>query len=113
MSLTTIFRDALDAIKTAHPELTVAVTIGGIVGTGTKDVQNDAVNLTDSGEMGISSGRVRVNADDFTKPGRGVAITVGVDDCLVMDVRTDGVGAFYVIDYQLQRPVKFSSGDIQ
>jgi len=112
MSLTTIFRDALDAIKAAHPELTVAVTIEGKTGTGTKDTLSDASTLTENGETGISSSRVRVNADYFTKPGKGATITVGTNACFVLDVRTDGVGAFYVIEYQVQKPVTFS-GDVQ
>jgi len=105
MSLTTIFRDAFDAIKTAHPELTVAVIIGGVVGTGTRDTSTDAVNLTDSGETGISSGRVRVSAGDFSKPARGDVITVNGLACFSGDVQTDAVGAFYIIPYQVQKPV--------
>lgn len=112
MSLATIFREALDAIKSAHPELAVAVVIGGKAGTGTKDAQRDAASLTDSGEMGLSTCRIRVNADAFTKPGKGESITVGTDACLVLDVQTDGAGAFFIIEYQVQRPIT-GTGDIQ
>lgn len=112
MSLTTIFREALDAIKSAHPELTVAVVIGGVAGTGTKDARTDVGALNINGESGVSSSRVRVNADDFTKPANGEAITVNLEACIVNDVRTDGAGAFYLIEYQVQRPVKFSA-DVQ
>ena len=107
MSLTTIFREALDAIKDEYPEITVAVIINGKTGTGTQDVRNDAAVLTNEGEAGVSSSRVRVNANDFDKPGRGDTITVGGKDCFALDVQTDGVGAFYVIEYSLQRPVTF------
>jgi hypothetical protein len=107
MGLATIFREALDAIKTAHADLAVAVVIGGVSGTGTRDSRTDAADLTVNGEVGVSSSRVRVNADTFAKPANGDAITVGGEKCLVNDVRTDGAGAFYVIEYQVQRPVTF------
>jgi hypothetical protein len=104
MGLATIFQDALDAIKTAHPDLVVAVVIGGVAGTGTRDTRTDVASLVDNGEVGGSSGRVRVNSDDFTKPENGATITVGSDSCFIGDVQTDGAGAFYVISYQLQKP---------
>lgn len=108
MGLATIFQDALDAIKTAHPDLSVAVVIGGVTGTGTRDTRTDAVDLGINGETGLSSGRVRVNTSVFSKPERGSTITVAGQSVFVGNVNTDGAGAFYIIDYQLQRPVTFS-----
>lgn len=106
MTLTTIFRDALDAIKAAHPELTVAVISGGVTGTGTKDTSLDAASLTDNGEVGATSSRVRLSAGEFSKPAKGATITIGGEACFVLDVRTDGVGAFYVVEYQVQSPIE-------
>ena len=105
MSLTTIFREALDAIKDEYPEITVAVIIKGKTGTGTQDVRTDAAALANEGETGESSSRVRVNADVFDKPGRGDTITIRGKDCFALDVQTDGVGAFFIIEYSEQKPI--------
>jgi hypothetical protein len=104
MTLTTIFREAVDAIKTAHPELAVAVVSGAASTTGTKATATGSAALADMGEGGSDIGSVRVSADAFAKPAAGATITVGGSACTVMGVDTDGVGAFWVISYQLQKP---------
>jgi len=111
MNLKDRFQNAFNAFKTAHPEAVVSVTISGKSGSGTKGVAVDGASLADAGEVGLSSGTVRVSTADFSKPGKGAAITVGSDACLVVNVRTDQVGAFYLIDYQLQKTVT-GTGDI-
>ena len=104
MSLTTTFRNAANAIKTAHPELSVAVVSGGVSATGLKATATDTAALADMGEAGASVGQARVNADAFVEPAKGATITVGGVACTVTACRTDGAGAFYVIEYAEQKP---------
>jgi hypothetical protein len=104
MGLEAIFRDAASAIKTAHPELTVTVTYAGASVTALRGTGTRAAAFADMGEMGNASSTIWVDASAFAEPAKGATITVGATACFVMSVRMDGAGAFWIIEYQEQKP---------
>ena len=113
MTLKESAQTAYAAIKTLQPDLVVTVIYNGQTCEGTRTPLVNGTDLSVSGEKGMTSGQVRVSAADLAKPDKGKTITVDGVDSFVTNVQTDGVEAFYMIDFTNQRPVEFSSDDIQ
>ena len=97
-------RAALAAIATAIPSAAVTVishTSDGDqeTGTGVRAVTAKASDLSELGELGMTTNLVRVSAGDFTIPERGATIIVGSVKGKVSLARLDPAGATIVIEY--------------
>ena len=111
MSLQTAARTAFAAIKTAHPELVVAVASDDETCEGIRGVDVGVGNPTLLGEDGLESNTVRVDASEFAEQDFGATITVDGETVFVSGQRLDPAGALRQIAFQKTRPIDDSIED--
>ena len=99
-----LFQDALAVMQGVFEDASVAVTIGTKTGTGLRGTRTTEATLDGIGERGAASSIVRLSREDWPdQPGRGVDATIGGVACMVLQVRDDLAGAFWVVEYQEQQ----------
>jgi len=105
MDLKAIAQAQLARIIVAHSGAVVTVVNGENSASCVRDTRTGEAELDDNGEVGITHGIVRGNADTLGAVTNGQTITVGDDAATVMQHRTDSMGALLTIEYQLQKPI--------
>ena len=111
MDLKAIAQAQLARIIAAHPGAVVTVIANSNTADAIRDSPVSEANLTDNGEMGLTTGRVFCNADTIGALTNGQAITVDGHQAFVTQVKIDPMGALVTISYQNQKPVT-GVGDI-
>lgn len=111
MDIKSLAQAELAKIIAAHPSVAVAVVVNGKTVLCVKSAQSNTANLSDNGEVGVTTGAVRGNADSVGVLAFGQTITVNGKQAFVMNHEPDSVGATVKISYQLQRPINFSMTD--
>jgi len=96
-------RTALAEIQADVPEMSVAVVIGGVAGTGLDVGATGATDFGQYGETGQEVGTVRVSSATFAKPTHGQTILVRGESVVVTSIA--GV-ALWIIQYRKARPVE-------
>ena len=94
----------MTSILTANTELSVAVVIEGVSGTGLRVLQPQSTDFGPNGETGITTGTVRVSSATFAKPERGATIRIGGEPAVITQV--DGGVALWAISYRMVRQVE-------
>ena len=103
MDLKAIAQAQLARIIAAHPGAVVTVVNGKKSASCVRDTRTGEAELDDNGEVGITHGTVRGNADTLGAVTNGQTITVDDSPATVMAHRTDSMGALITIEYQLQK----------
>jgi len=98
-------RAALAAIAadSATSDSAVSVLYDGASTTGVRGVNVEAAAMDIIGELGVEAMLVRVPANGISKPEKGGTIVVDGERVTVTNIRTDPVGAMYVIEYTVQQ----------
>jgi hypothetical protein len=104
MSIATMAQAAVASIMAAHPEFAVAVVIEGVSGTGLCVNESQTTEYAGTGEVGVTTGTVRVSAATFAKPAKDATFLLRGKPAVVMQV--DGSGALWVIQYRVVRAVE-------
>lgn len=102
MNITSMAQDALAALYGANTDYRVAVVIRGTSGYGLRVDVQDATDFSVNGEVGLTTGTVRVSAAAFDRPTHGETILVDGNSVVVTQV--DGK-ALHVITYRGVRKV--------
>lgn len=102
-SLATAARTALASIASSIGEMSVAVVIDGVSGTGLRVSEMQTTDFGEMGETGLTTATVRVSGATFERPARGQNIRVDGQDAVVTQV--DGSGILWVIQYRVKRSV--------
>ena len=106
MALTKAIAQAqLARIIASYPDAVVTVVNGENSASCVRDTRTGEAELDDNGEVGITHGTVRGNADTLGAVSNGATITVDGSKASVMAHRTDSMGALLTIEYQLQKPI--------
>ena len=91
------------AIGADLPEVAVTVVYAGKTATGLRGVQIQDTSPDVMGELGISTNKVRVRADQIDLPLRGDTLVVNGENVFCVEARLDDAGANYVIEYSIQQ----------
>lgn len=107
MSLQSVARSALAAIRSAVPDSVVTVIYGSHTAQGVRDTITGRAEADGYGEKGPTSSTVRVSMEDLVEiPANGETIRVDGEDVIVLQTRLDPAGALCAIEYQDTHPVE-------
>ena len=104
MAFTDEVRTARDGILSAFPEFAATVVIDGTSGTGLRVTELQGTDFGENGEVGQTTGTVRVSGATFSRPARGATILIDGTPATVTEC--DGSGILWVIQYRLARKVE-------
>ena len=96
----------LATISAMMPESVVTVVSAGQTATALKMQRVGVSDLGETGEKGAERCGFRVSAASMNKPALGSTIMVAGESAIVVDVKTDLLGAWHTVEYQLARPVE-------
>jgi len=104
MSLQSEVRAAVTSILADCPEFAVTVVIDGTTGTGMRVTKPQGTDFGDMGEVGQTTGTVRVSGATFSRPAKGATILIEGDPATVTEC--DGSGILWAIQYRKARKVE-------
>ena len=106
MSTQSLIRAGLAQIQAMAPNAVVTVIYKGETATALKSTLNADNALGEALQVGVTTGRVRVDQSLISEPGRGDTILIDGEAAFVTLVNRDPVDAMFTIDYQDQKPVE-------
>ena len=104
MSLQDEARTVMAAIISENPEFSATVVISGVSGSGLRVTELQGTEFGENGEVGATTGTVRVSGATFSRPARGATILIDGDPATVTEC--DGSGILWAIQYRKARKVE-------
>jgi hypothetical protein len=107
MGLKARAQSVLAAIIIAEPDSVASVVANVKTADGVKDTTTKESELSDAGEVGLTSGTIRCNADTIgaSSLAKGQTFTVAGVDMFLHDFKIDSQGAIVTMEYSNQRAV--------